>query len=506
MQLFVRADADSRIGTGHVMRCIALAQAWQDRGGRVTFLSHCESQGLRERILSEGFDFHFLEKAYPDLSDLGQTLSLVTAQKSETDQIEPRWLVLDGYHFSSEYQKTIHDAGISLLVVDDMNHLPYYHADIILNQNIDAQELRYHCDDHTILLLGTRYVLLRREFLKYLDFQRQIPQHARNILVTLGGADPDNVTLKVIEALKLLKDAEIEVKVIVGPANPHRAILTEALSSTCYPATLLTNPPDIPELMAWADLGICGGGSTCWEFGFMGLPSIVIVLAENQVRLAASLERQQHAVNVGWHEKFPVERLSCEIGKLVNDRNVRKCMSANASTVAYGKGRFHVMKAMGGSCIELRRATYDDCSLVWKWANDRETRKASFSQEPILWDEHVRWFEGHLRDPAPLFFIATDNENKPLGQIRYAVKDNEAIVSFSMAPEYRNRGYGSELLRLAALKLFRETGVTEIIAFVKVENSISLRAFRNAGFVKVEEMLVEGAKSDKLLLRKAGNS
>ncbi|HBE44959.1 MAG TPA: hypothetical protein DDW17_05780 [Deltaproteobacteria bacterium] len=119
-----------------------------------------------------------------------------------------------------------------------MNHLPHYHADILLNQNIYAPELNYSCDEDTILLLGSRYVLLRKEFLKYKDFKRTIPKKAKNILVTLGGADPDNVTLKVIKALNLMGDPDIEVKVVVGPANPHIKSLHKALlhspSSFCF--------------------------------------------------------------------------------------------------------------------------------------------------------------------------------------------------------------------------------------------------------------------------------
>lgn len=485
------------------MRCIALAQMWQDQGGKVTFLSHCESEGLQERILKEGFEFLFLEKTHPDPSDLKQTLSLLTTETNKTVQTEPLWLVLDGYHFTPEYQKTIHDAGISLLVIDDMNHLPYYHADIILNQNINGQELKYCCNQDTILLLGAQYVLLRREFLKYLDFKRQIPERARNILVTLGGADPDNVTSKVIRALKLLEDPEIEVKIVIGPANPHKTILSETLSSTYFTAMLLTSPPDMPELIGWADIGISGGGSTCWEFGFMGLPSVLVILAKNQVELAAHLGRQQYAVNIGWYDKVSVEQLCSTVNALISDPNLRKSISKKASSLVDGQGALHVIKVMLGSFVLLRRAIYDDCNLVWQWSNEKETRKASFCQEPISWDEHVRWFKEKLADPNHVFFIATDGNKNMLGQIRYAIEDNKAIVSFSIAPEHRNRGYGSEFLKRAALKLFHETGVKEIIAFVRAESQISLKAFQNAGFTKVEELCFQGIKSDKLIVRKS---
>ena len=127
--LFIRADATSQIGSGHVMRCIALAQAWQDQGGRVTFISHCDSDTLRIRIIGEGFNLVSIEKPHPHPSDLTLTLSCINPET--TGPNTGAWLVLDGYHFTPDYQKAIKDAGIRLLIIDDMNHLPYYHADII---------------------------------------------------------------------------------------------------------------------------------------------------------------------------------------------------------------------------------------------------------------------------------------------------------------------------------------------------------------------------------------
>ena len=260
------------------MRCIALAQTWQDQGGEVTFISHCDSVPLKQRMHDEGISLIPIDRVCPDPSDIETTLSIL--KKDLTDK--KTWLVLDGYHFTSEYQKAIREKGIRLLVMDDMNHLTVYHADILLNQNIHAAELKYHCDDDTTLLVGTRYVFLRREFLKYWDFKRQIPDRAKNILVSLGGADPDNVTLKVIQALDFLGGSQIEITIIVGPANLHELCLRSALESTNLNYNLLINPPNMVDLMANTDLGISAGGGTYWELAYMGVPCIMIVLAENQ--------------------------------------------------------------------------------------------------------------------------------------------------------------------------------------------------------------------------------
>jgi UDP-2,4-diacetamido-2,4,6-trideoxy-beta-L-altropyranose hydrolase len=334
MHLYIRADADGKIGVGHIMRCIALGQAWKDQGGEVTFISQCESGALKERIQSEGFRLVALDHVCPDSSDLKKTLAILKSESAG----QKHWLVLDGYHFAPEYQKSIRDEGYRVMVMDDMNHLPHYHADILVNQNIHAPDLNYHCDEDTTLLLGTRYVLLRREFLKYRDFKRQVPDQAKNILVTLGGADPDNVTLKVIEALKLHDEPDISVRIIVGPANPHQETLRKAIGPAHFKTELMINPPNMPELMAWADLAISGGGGTSLERCFMGLPSLVITIAINQIEATRELKVRGGILYVGWHEDITEESLLSIVKSTLIDNELIKNTSLIAKSIADGKG------------------------------------------------------------------------------------------------------------------------------------------------------------------------
>jgi len=337
MHLYIRADADGKIGSGHIMRCIALAQAWQDQGGEVTFISHCESAALKERMQSEGFRFIAIAHASPEPYDLQFTLATLKSKNAN----QKNWLVLDGYHFTPEYQKAIRGEGIRLLVIDDINHLPHYHADLLLNQNIHAPEMNYHCDEDTILLLGTRYVLLRREFLKYRDVKRQIPDLAKNILVTLGGADPDNVTLKVIEALQLLDDQEMKVKIIIGPANPHQETLNNALVSAHFEMELLANPLNMPDLMAWADMAISVGGSTCWELAFMELPSILMALSPDQRGIVDKLSQNGFALVIDEHT---AQDIANALNALLFNYELRMAMSLQGRNLVDGNGACRVVK------------------------------------------------------------------------------------------------------------------------------------------------------------------
>jgi RimJ/RimL family protein N-acetyltransferase len=140
--------------------------------------------------------------------------------------------------------------------------------------------------------------------------------------------------------------------------------------------------------------------------------------------------------------------------------------------------------------------------LIWHWANDEETRKASYSQAHISWDEHIRWFDSVQRQKNHRFYIANNGRMKPVGQIRFAIDGKDAIVSFSVAPESRRRGYGKEILIKATKKLFNETNVEQISAYVKSENMLSSYVFQKTGFLLMEEVDVCGVKSRKMILNR----
>ncbi len=328
------------------MRCIALAQAWQDWGGNVTFLSHCESEALRQRILNEGFEFIAIKEPHPDPGDLTFVLNELSAISHQPSAASP-WLVLDGYHFTPDYQKTIRDCGYRLLVIDDMAHLDHYHVDILVNQNINAPDLNYSCDKNTIQLLGCDYVMLRREFLEYRNWKREIPEKARKILVTLGGGDPDNVTLKVIEALKLLNDPDLEVKVVVGPSNQHMSSLKKAFHLSPFTFHLLPNAvSSMPSLMAWADMAITAGGSTCWELAFTGVPFLSIILADNQEDISSGLDEAGVAVNFGWCRDLSSEKLRSYLVDLIDDQVARRKQSSMGRQLVDGMGAGRVIESI----------------------------------------------------------------------------------------------------------------------------------------------------------------
>jgi len=343
--LFIRADASIAIGTGHVMRMIALGQAWQAQGGEVHFLCAEITPALEQRLASEGFHLSRVHATLGSQEDLSETMRLIS-ETLQADSQNAR-VVLDGYHFGSDYQLGIKAAGFKLLVVDDYGHADFYHADWVLNQNISAREELYDKrSPDTKLLLGPKFAMLRKEFLAYKGWQRKIAPVAKKILVTLGGSDPDNVTLKVIQAMI---DLDLHAKVVIGGSNPHLREIENFIQSQNNSTALIeviVNATNMPELMAWADVAVAAAGSTCWELAFMGLPSMFVILAENQVEIAMQLDAEGFGICLGNGVGLKNEKLAQAISTHARNENFLQTVSELARKMVDGLGAQRIVSQM----------------------------------------------------------------------------------------------------------------------------------------------------------------
>ncbi len=346
-RLIIRADASIEMGSGHLMRCLALAQAWQDAGGKVTFVTACQNDGLLQRLREEGFDIHLLTQPFPDLGDWERMAEILAAHPNTP-------VVLDGYHFDEAYQQRLREAGHQLLVIDDMAHLKHYYADIVLNQNLHAEQLHYSCEPYTRLLLGTRYVLFRREFLARRGWQREVPELARHVLVTLGGGDPENHTLKVIQAVQKTDAPVLEATVLIGASNPHADVLEAAIKESRVSIRLIRDARNVPALMAQADVAISSAGTTVWELAFMGIPTIVAVTTPIESFLVKGLDKYGLFYNAGWLRRLSMARLAGLLSRLVKDTGARRDMASLGQRLVDGAGCDKVLKYLtnGGRLIE----------------------------------------------------------------------------------------------------------------------------------------------------------
>ena len=294
----IRADAGGFTGTGHVMRMMALSQACLRRGLKVVIVSVQCPKNLGDRLHASGIEHVHIEVSEPgNEEDSEATISLAR-------EIGADWLVVDGYHFGYDYQKRIKKADLALLCVDDHGYSDLWCCDAILNQNLDAEKCFDYSNDIAScqLLLGSSFCLLREEFLRA---KRHTKSRGaiQKLVITLGGSDPENATTATLSLLNESVARPLEIRVLAGGDNSHVDQLRNFKSH--HQVEVIQNARNMPEQYAWADGIISAGGSTCWEWLYMGLPGAIVTIAENQLPLVTALtDVRQAAVSLGWFNAF----------------------------------------------------------------------------------------------------------------------------------------------------------------------------------------------------------
>jgi UDP-2,4-diacetamido-2,4,6-trideoxy-beta-L-altropyranose hydrolase len=351
--LLVRADANETIGTGHVMRCIALAQAWQDEGEQVVFVTADCTPAIATRLSSEGFG-HFSIPVSPGSTEDAQQFVQIARER------DAQWLAMDGYHFDSAYQLQLKCAGLHTLCIDDHGKAAPYYTDVVLNQNLHAREDRYvQRETYTQLLLGPRYVLLRRDFRKWETWRRSFLEMANKVLVTLGGSDPRNTTREVLRALSAIGGRQLEVTVVIGGSNPHSESLQQAAADSPHQIRIVKNVTDMASLMAHAEVAVTGAGTTCWEICLLGLPALLIALAPNELALAADLHRLGAGIHIGNSWEISLEAISGKLESLLDSVQVRTQMSEKARELVDAGGASRVMTFLRSGSLQKQDVTHE---------------------------------------------------------------------------------------------------------------------------------------------------
>lgn len=497
--LLIRADAGPTIGTGHLMRSLALARAWQDAGGRVAFLGHCPDPRLRERITAARIAFYALDRPHPAPDDLATTLTTIERLRSESPEAAICWTVLDGYHFDAAYQEAVSQSGSRLLVIDDLAHLAQYHGDLLLNQNQAAERLIYPADARTGLLLGVRYVLLRPEFLAHIGSRKPIARVARKVLITLGGADPPNASLLAIRAFAQLDVPDAEAKLVIGAANPRADALLTEIQRLDVNVQLLAAVTDMSKPMAWADVALSAAGGTCWEMALMGLPAAVLVLADNQLAVAEPLAAAGAVVNLGRPDELTPEAVGESLASLCRDHQLRQRQSVAGRRLIDGRGAQRVVAVMRAldepfslERFQLRPVEPHDMLPIWRLANDPTVRDRSLSTESISLDDHARWFDRKLASPDTRMWVF-DLKGLIAAQIRYdLVEPDVAEISFSVAAGFRACGLGTRLLDATRTRASEQLGAARLRAIVRGENAASMRIFEKSGFQLALTKTIQG--------------
>jgi UDP-2,4-diacetamido-2,4,6-trideoxy-beta-L-altropyranose hydrolase len=503
--ILIRADASLSIGSGHVMRCRTLARELQRRGATISFLCRRQPGDLID-LLQQDFPVLALPELPlashealkgrnlygawlgcsqdQDAADCLQALRQAGIRSADG-------LVVDHYGLDAQWQAQLLDglAQPKLLVIDDLADRPHL-ADLLLDQNFFGETSvdRYRSLVPTACrqLLGPHYALLSPE---YAQLHPLVPPRTelRRVLVFFGGVDPDNLTGRTLEALQAPELAELAVDVVLGSQSPHRQVVAEVVARR--PHTTLHRPlSSLAGLITRADLAIGAGGATTWERACLGLPSMLVTIADNQLPFAQALDQAGKVQLLGSAAAVSAEQIRLALMAALQQRWPR----ASGQDLSDGWGAGRVATALMGlqRPLQLRPAMGTDEALLLRWANDPQVRTKSDSTQPIAQGDHHRWFQAGLTDANRLHLIASDPSGCHLGQIRFDRQPtgsthwaNEALIDLSLDHCANGLGLAADLVHVGLEAMEQQWGPgTEAVAEVLAGNAASQPTFAKAGF------------------------
>jgi UDP-2,4-diacetamido-2,4,6-trideoxy-beta-L-altropyranose hydrolase len=330
-----RCDASARIGTGHVMRCLTLAGTLRSRGWAAAIVGHLPP-GLVVMARGSGVEVAELPEGLAIDAEPGFLVDTGLTRRADV-------IVTDHYQVTADWHRAVARQPVLLMAIDDLAR-QRQEADLLLNQNLGATAERY-CGlvpPHCRILVGPRYALLRPEFGEKRSHQQTRSGAVERILVFLSGADEHDVTRRAAEAALV---AGVPVDVVVGSAYPFGPEL-ERWAGTRPRVRLHRNTSGMSDLMAAADLAISAPSSASWERCTLGLPTILVTLADNQIEVAALLADTGAAVSLGGHSGVTAEQLEGAVRDACSDPGRLRAMGRAAASITDGKGAQRVADAL----------------------------------------------------------------------------------------------------------------------------------------------------------------
>jgi len=479
-----RCDATPATGGGHAMRCLALAEALRDSGWSATFAGVRETLGTVPAIGRSGF-------AWIELSGAPQEepAALAAAVAGGCDV-----LVVDHYGRGGEFESACRGFAARIAVIEDIPGR-VHDADFLLDATPGRETGDYAglVPGGCRLLVGPHYAPLRRRFSESRNMalaRRERGKGIARLLVSLGATDPGNVTSVVLRGIAK-SGLTAPVDVVMGQASPHLSDVRALAASLGINAKVHVDVSDMATLMAAADVAVGAAGSTSFERCCLGLPSLVVVVADNQKQIAAALVAAGAAVSLGEKAALRDDDVAAALGDLAADAEKRAGLSRRGAVLCDGRGATRTAitlapeRAGDGREVTLRPVTPADGPLMLEWQRHPTTRR--YARNPAVPGEaeHAAWLQARLGDPATLFNIVLHGA-EPAGVLRLDRMAWKGVANYEVSvlvdPGRRALGLGKAALRLA-LRLAPEA---ELFAEVHPDNTASHSLFQSAGFQRTD--------------------
>jgi UDP-2,4-diacetamido-2,4,6-trideoxy-beta-L-altropyranose hydrolase len=478
------------MGTGHFMRCLTLANALKLHGADCRFISRYLPEHLQDMLRIEGHAFAQLRASSTDSfsEELSHSRWLGVSQSTDAadsvfalaDQYWD-WLVVDNYALDAYWESHLRKVSKQILVIDDIADR-VHDCDMLLDQNFSFDmETRYSgkLPLHCRRLLGPRYALLRHEFRQWRESTRARTGPVKRILVFFGGVDADNFTGRAVSALSDLDLQNVHVDVVIGAKHPARHEIEVACSTHRFHLHVQTDR--MAELMATADLAIGAGGTATWERCCVGLPTLAICTANNQLKQVedAAIEGLLYAPAIQGNITSGISR---HVSALLENDSLRESLSRRSMQAVDALGTHRVLNRMGGDEVEMRLATSEDAERLFVWRNHPSIRAVSRNAAAIKWDTHVTWLTSRLSSAHSILLIG-ERAQLPIGVVHFEIRHDDVEISIYLVPDLKEPGLGGTLLQSAERWLAKNRPeIRKVRAHVLGGNKASQHLFLRDGF------------------------
>jgi len=474
VRVLIRADGSSAIGSGHVMRCAALAEELRERGAEVEFACRDLAGAPLAAVERErGFRVRRLPAAARDWQD---DFESAIGQRASTD-----WVVVDHYGLGADWESAAKRLGARVLAIDDAA-CRRHECDVLVDQNFHESACRYAAwlPAGCRTLLGPRFALLRKEFRQARPKVRD--GQLRRAWIFYGSTDETGETLKALEAIRTAGVPRLAVDVLVGGNNPRAADIGR-LAATLPAVTIHAAGTPMAALMGKADVAFGAGGVSMWERCAVGLPTIVTAIAENQVGPSEATGTAGLSLYPGTSRQAGVAQLAEALRSLAASPERLRQLSAAVRELVDGQGARRVADVMLEVAVGLRAAQEADCDLVHAWRNHPAVRSVSHDRRVIDLASHRTWYRAALADPSRILLMI-ELAGQPVGVLRYDIRDAVAAVSVYLDPRRMGQGIGAAALRAGSRWIHaRRPEVTTLVAEIADGNARSAGAFVKAGYL-----------------------
>jgi UDP-2,4-diacetamido-2,4,6-trideoxy-beta-L-altropyranose hydrolase len=465
MNICIITEGMKNTGYGHITRCASIYQAFEEAGFTPILIVNADSKAkhLLKDFNSVIFDWSTRSKR---LQEIIRGVKVV---------------VVDSYLAQIDFYRIISIAAQFPVFLDDNIRLKYP-TSIVVNGTIYAENFNYP-KNKNVYLLGTKYIPLRKEF--WNTSTKKINRKISSILITMGGQDIRNLTSSILKSVVKIYP-RVKKTVVLGKGFTNNSWIKKSVDER----TILVsdaNAKTMKKLMQQSDLAISAGGQTIYELARIGVPALAVGVVENQKKNIENWQKAGFIKHVGWWDDENLLRNLDKSLYEIADYTLRKEMSRKGRSLVDGLGSKRIIDKIIEQVSKqhgfyLRKAKTFDAKSIYSLSNEKLVRTNSINQNPISWKEHLKWYDKKIHQKNYDFFVAYNYKNF-VGQIRFEIESSLAVISVSLAKNFRGKGLSSKIISEGSKLVFlNRKNVKKIFAYIKPENNSSLKAFIKSGY------------------------